>query len=203
MRQTLSVLVIIVALVGSASAQYLGQMCPAGVLPTATGKMGGYLIVAEHATAIAGSLRYGFNDYLEGRARLGFIDPSGGDIGLIFGADLKYLLWKYNQSENPVDLSLGGMLEYADPGHGNLLGLGGSIIGSMPFQLENNRRIEPYARLGLRIQRESVDDVSDSHLKIGLNVGALFSITPLIDFTVELQADDEMAVMAGVDLVAF
>ncbi len=203
MRQTLRVLALIVVLSGSASAQYLGQMCPASVLPTATGKMGGYLIVAEHATAAAGSLRYGFNDYLEGRARLGLIDPEASNMGIIFGADLKYLLWKYNQSGNPIDLSLGGALEYAGYEHGSVLGLGGSIIGSLPFQLENNRSIEPYARLGLRVQKEDVGDASDSHLKIGLNVGALFSVTPLIDFTVELQADDEMAVMAGVDLVAF
>ncbi|NMC44831.1 MAG: hypothetical protein GYA46_13005, partial [candidate division Zixibacteria bacterium] len=37
-------------LAGAASAQYLGQMSPASVLPEGSGKLGGYVILAEHAT---------------------------------------------------------------------------------------------------------------------------------------------------------
>ncbi len=198
---------LIILLSGAASAQYLGQMSPASILETNTGKFGGYAILAEHATGVVGSLRYGFSEYLEGRARLGIIDPENGDMGVIFGGDFKYQLWKYKENQNPIDLSLGGFLEYSSYEGGNLLGLGGSVIGSMPFQLENNRSIEPYARLNLRMQRVSFDshygDYSHTDLKGGLNVGALFSVTPLVDFTAEIQFDDEIAFMVGVDFVAF
>lgn len=199
----------------SASAQYLGQMSPASVLDNGTGKMGGYAILAEHATGVVGSLRYGFSEYVEGRARLGFIDPEAGDMGLILGGDFKYLLWKYKEAGNPFDLSLGGFLEYSHlnadlPDHddssydSDVLGVGGSVIGSIPFHLENNHTIEPYARVNLRMQRVSFDrGGSDSELKGGVNFGALFSVTQLVDFTAELQIDDEVAFLIGVDFAAF
>jgi hypothetical protein len=200
-------ILLVVLMAGTASAQFLGQMSPASVLPANTGKFGGYVILAEHATGVVGSLRYGFSEFLEGRARLGFIDPEGGDLGVIFGGDFKYLLWKYKENQNPIDLSLGGFLEYADQIHGSLLGLGGSVIGSLPFHLENNRTIEPYARVNLRMQRASFDSgyghASHTDLKGGLNVGALFAVTPLVDFTAEIQIDDEWAFLIGVDFVAF
>lgn len=188
----------------SASAQYLGQMSPASIIDNGTGKMGGYAIIAEHATGVVGSLRYGFSEYVEGRARLGFIDPEAGDMGLILGGDFKYLLWKYKEAGNPFDLSLGGFLEYSGLDAFSLLGVGGSVIGSIPFHLENNHTIEPYARVNLRMQRVSFDrGGSDSELKGGVNLGALFSVTQLVDFTAELQIDDEVAFLIGVDFAAF
>ncbi|MDD4051892.1 MAG: hypothetical protein PHR28_08355 [candidate division Zixibacteria bacterium] len=201
----LATIILVVLMAGTASAQFLGQMSPASVLPTNSGKFGAYAILAEHSTGVVGSLRYGFSDYLEGRARLGFIDPESGDMGVIFGGDFKYLLWKYKENQNPIDLSLGGFLEYCDNDYSSILGLGGSVIGSIPFHLNNNRTIEPYARLNLRMQRQSFDHGADSNtdLKGGVNIGALFLVTPLVDFTAEIQIDDEWAFMVGVDFVAF
>lgn len=194
-------------LAGTASAQYLGQMSPASVLPEGSGKFGGYVILAEHATGVAGSLRYGFSPFFEGRVRLGFLDPEYGDMGVILGGDFKYLLWKFRENQNPFNLSLGGLLEYSDNGDGSLLGLGGSVIGSIPFKLKNNSVIEPYARVNLRMQRASFDtrvgDDSETELKGGVNFGALFSVTPLVDFTAEFQIDDEWAFLVGVDFIAF
>lgn len=194
-------------LAGAASAQYLGQMSPASVLENGSGKIGGYVILDEDATGVVGSLRYGFSDYVEGRARLGFFDPDHGDMGVILGGDFKYLLWKYKENQNPFDLSLGGFAEYSDNGDVSVLGLGGSVIGSIPFKLKNNSVIEPYARVNLRMQRTSIDlrdgDASDTELKGGVNLGALFSVTPLVDFTAEFQIDDTWAFLIGVDFIAF
>jgi hypothetical protein len=197
----------ILLLAGAASAQYLGQMTPASVLETGRGKLGGYVILAEHATGVTGSLRYGLSPFFEGRARLGFLDPEGGDMGVILGGDFKYLLWKYKEDQNPFDLSLGGFLEYSDNGDLSHFGLGGSVIGSIPFKLKNNSTIEPYARVNLRMQRSSIDtrlgNHSETELKGGVNLGALFSVTPLVDFTAEIQIDDEWAFLIGVDFLAF
>lgn len=205
--QILVIAGLILILAGSASAQYLGQMAPASCLNRSTGNMGTYLIVAEHAMSVVGQLRYGLGEYVEGRARLGFIDPEGGDVSLILGGDLKYSLWKYKQNENPIDLALGAGLEYSDIGPGSYLSVGGSVIGSIPQYLKNGRSLEPYARLNLRLQRYSWDtpygDGSDSDFKIGLNVGSVFRVMDLADFTAEVQIDDEMAFMIGIDLVSF
>lgn len=220
--------VIIMLMAASASAQYLGQMSPASILDNGTGKIGGYFIGAENANAVVGSIRYGFSDYTEGRFRLGFIDQEGRntDPHIILGLDAKYLLWKYTESsgtasegesasyKNPFDLSIGGGLEFAKMNNSSILGLGVSVIGSIPYRFENNSVIEPYARFNLRYQRLDIGDYynplghkieggDDSDFEIGLNIGALFSVTPLVDFTAEFQLDDETAFMLGIDIAAF
>jgi len=219
--------VMIILMAGQASAQYLGQMSPASILPTGTGKIGGYFIGADHASAVVGSVRYGFSQYTEGRFRMGFIDEDGKNTNphMIVGLDGKYMLWKYSKSpasgpeggsstyNNPCDLSVGGFVEYARLNFDNVLGLGGSVIASIPYRFSNNSVIEPYARFNLRYQRMEIADYyvldvkfgggSSSDFEIGLNVGALFSVTPLVDITAEFQLDDEMAFMLGIDIAAF
>lgn len=219
--------VAILLMVGQASAQYLGQMSPASILTTGTGKIGGYFIAADNASAVVGSVRYGFSRYTEGRLRFGFIDEDGKntDPHIILGVDAKYMLWEYSRYsgevseggsstyKNPCDLSIGGFAEYARLNFHSVLGLGGSAIASIPYQFKNNSAIEPYARLNLRYQRVEGKDFyvlgvrhegeSHSDFEIGLNVGALFSVTPLVDFTAEFQLDDETAFMLGIDIAAF
>ncbi|MCP4568170.1 MAG: hypothetical protein GY841_11385 [FCB group bacterium] len=211
------IVTVLILAAGNVSAQFLGQMSSADVVDLNTGKAGGYVVLADGATAVVGSVRYGFSEYIEGRGRFGFIDPDGGDMSIIFGADFKYQLWGYNQPDYPFDLALGGFLEYADLSHSSLLGVGGSVIGSLPLAMKNNHSIEPYARFNLRMQRVSVDDFtvttglgtetvkggSDSELKLGLNVGAVFSVIDLVDFTAEIQIDDDTAFLLGIDILAF
>lgn len=224
--RTLVFAVVLLLAAGSASAQFLGQMSPASVLPPMTGKVGGYIISAENAFAVVGSIRYGFGAFTEGRFRMGFIDQEGPDTDphIIVGGDVKYLLWKFSDAttgsstpgayHNPINLSLGGSMEYAVLEYGNVLGLGGSVIASRPFVFRNKSSIEPYGRLNLRYQRNKANDFydnsgakhngpSESDFEIGLNLGALFSLTPLVDFTAEFQLDDENAFMLGIDIAAF
>jgi hypothetical protein len=210
--------VVIVLSAGDAAAQFLGQMSPASVIDPGTGKTGGYFIKAEDAVAVVGSVRYGFGEYTEGRFRIGFIDPDGkaGDPNIILGIDAKYLLWKYIRTRpvdssqtateyyNPFDLSIGGAVEYANFDYGSILGIGGSAIASLPYRLKNNSVIEPYARLNIRYENEQYDfGDDDADLEIGLNLGALFSVTPLVDFTAEFQLDDQWAFMLGIDIATF
>lgn len=210
---------------GSASAQYLGQMSPASILPTNTGKVGGYFEYADNASAVIGSIRYGFGPFMEGRFRLGFIDQEGPntDPHIILGIDTKYLLWKFNEGTtggtsggayaNPIDLSIGAGMEYAKLQGNDVLGIGGSVIASRPFYFQNRSSIEPYGRLNLRYQRnhrdafyrdnQRINASSNSDFEVGLNIGALFSVTPLVDFTAEFQLDDQDAFMLGIDFVVF
>jgi len=225
-RRTVLIFTAIVLIsAATASAQFLGQMSPASILPANAGKIGGYIVSAEDAFAVVGSFRYGFGPFTEGRFRLGFIDEEGShtDPHIIMGVDAKYLLWKFSDGKtgeaseggyrNPIDLSLGAGMEYAVLQWYDVLGIGGSVIASRPFVFQNRSSIEPYARLNLRYQRNHADafyrdnrrleGYSDSDFEIGLNMGALFSVTPLVDFTAEFQIDDQTAFMLGIDIAAF
>ncbi len=225
MRKLVLVLIIFVLLLtGSASAQFLGQMSSAAILEENTGKAGGYFVAAEDAFAVVGSLRYGFGSYTEGRFRLGFIDQDGPgtDLHLIMGVDGKFVLWEFgptsgNQAtgetyyNNPIDLSLGFFGEYATLESSRILGLGGGIIASRPFPLTPQSTIEPYARFNIRYERTDQryprptqgDFREGDDFEVGLNVGALFSVTPLVDFTAEFQVAEQMAFMLGIDIAAF
>jgi hypothetical protein len=187
------------------SAQFLGQMSSARVLDMGKGVAGAYLALPEDAMAVVGSLRYGLANYMEGRLRLGYFDPDHGDGSLIFGADLKYQLWKYKENNNPFDMALGGGIEFTDFEGGNVLSFNGAVLGSVPFVLENASVIEPYGQFHIRLQRVSNDrsDDSESDLKAGVNLGLIFSIARFTDFTAEVQIDDEIAFFIGVDFLMF
>jgi len=211
----LGVTIILLISSAGASAQFLGQMSPASILKSGTGKIGGYFVTADDALAVVGSLRYGFGDVVEGRFRFGFIDQDGPgtDPHIIVGADGKYLLWRYKGTagsgggfNNPIDLSLGFLGEYAVLESIRILGLGGSIIGSWPYTFSNRSTIEPYARLSIRYENVEARHKFPDHVngdgddfEVGLNLGALFSVTPVVDLTAEFQLDEQMAFLVGAD----
>jgi len=225
MRRLSFFLIVLSLFAAGVSAQYLGQMSPASILEANTGKAGAYFSTGDEAFAVVGSVRYAFGNYTEGRFRLGLIDEDGSntDPHIIVGIDGKYSLWKYGGSagtgssgtyNNPLDLALGFGFEFAQLEWSTDLGLGGSVIGSIPYHFRNNTSIEPYARLNLRYERidydsrvfpdrPRLDDYSESNFEVGLNVGALFSVTPLVDFTAEFQLDNQLAFLFGVDFAAF
>jgi hypothetical protein len=197
-------------------------MSPAAVVDANTGKAGGYFVAAEDAFAVVGSCRYGFGSYTEGRFRLGLIDQDGPetDPHLILGVDVKYALWDYGatgsgksapgtQYENPIDLSLGFFAEYATLESSRILGLGGGVITSRPFPLGNRSTIEPYGRFNIRYENTELRRDTPfgfkkgDDLEVGLNIGALFAVTPLVDFTAEIQIDEQVAFMLGIDIAAF
>lgn len=219
-------LVVSVVSAGGASAQFLGQMSPASTLASNSGKLGGYFVTAEDAFAVVGSFRYGFSEYAEGRLRFGFIDQDGPktDPHIILGVDAKYMLWKFRATgpepssegrtyQNPIDLSLGFGMEYAVLEWSDVLGIGGSVIASRPFPVGARSSIEPFARLNLRYERVEYDDYffnnewlqkdSESDFEVGFNIGGLFSVTDLVDFTAEFQIDEQIAFMLGIDVAAF
>jgi hypothetical protein len=202
-----AILIGIGILAAPASAQFLGQMTPASIIPASTGKLGAQISAAEDAFAVVGSFRYGFYTDVEGRVRLGFIDQDGSntDPHLIASFDVKYQLWKYGQYNNPFDFAISGFLEHAVLEYGKLTGYGGAVIGSIPFTLKNNSVIEPYARLSLRAETLSsrVSDDSETDFQVGGNFGAMFRVTPLVDITAEFQIDEQTAFLVGIDFVSF
>lgn len=214
-KVSLFLIALVVLFAAGSSAQFLGQMSPASTLDKGTGKLGGFFVTSENHFAVAGSMRYGFSEFVEGRFRMGLIDAEGPhtDPHLVVGIDFKSLLWQYKQQQNPFDLSVGAGIEYGDFERSSVLGIGGSVIGSMPFQLRNGSTLEPYARINLRYQRTAMDDYydhdrkiegdSDSELKAGVNMGVLFAVTRGVDFIAEFQIDEEIAFFFGIDFLVF
>lgn len=200
-----AITLLLILSVSHASAQFLGQMTSARSLDMGHGVAGAYIAFPENGMAVVGSLRYGLANSLEGRARIGYFDPDNGDGSIIFGGDMKYQLWRYQENNNPFDMALDGGIEFVDFEGGNVLSLNGAVIGSVPFKLENASVIEPYGQFHVRYQRVSSDftDDSESDLKAGVNLGVVFSVAKFTDFTAEVQLDDETAFFIGVDFLMF
>lgn len=211
------ILAIVVFTYGSSSAQFLGQMCPGSVPDVGHGKVGGYFIVAEDATATVGSMRFGVFDDMEARIRFGLIDEERDNIPTAFhaivGADLKYLIWSQGQSAAPFDIAIGGAFEFAQLQTYEVVGVGFSTIGSLAHTFNDNYAIEPYISFNLRLEYEEYYDwhinnknrtgYSESDFEAGFNVGALFSIAKMVDVTAEFQYGHHAAGMLGISFTAF
>jgi len=62
------------------------------------------------------------------------------------------------------------MTEFAAVEDLNVFTLGGSVIGSYPFEMRNGRHISPYGRFNLRMQRVGNGN-SETDLEIELDLG--------------------------------
>ena len=102
----------------TARAQFLGQLTDARVLDQGRSLMGGYIgIYDDDVFSVFGQYRYGFAPAIDGGFKIGFVDASGGESGIAVAGDARYQLLHQRpaspqQAENPVDVSLGGGLEF-------------------------------------------------------------------------------------------
>ncbi len=198
------ILLIMMLCAAGVSAQFLGQMNTADCLDRATGNSGAYVVLADGATAVVGSIRYGFAELVEGRLRLGYIDPDIGDGGIIFGGDFKYQLWDIQQYQNPFDLAFGGGLQYTDIGGLSIFGLFGSVIGSIPIETNSQDfAFTPYGRLALRFESLSDNGASETEIDVTASLGAKFDVRALAEFYFEVLLDDDTAFLIGAEFLRF
>src|SRR3990170_7500801 len=88
-------LFVVLFLVSSSQAQFLGQLSTAQSPGPGNSLLGGYFGIYEDAFSFFGQYRYGFANYLDGAIKLGFINADvgpGDEAGLLVGGDLKYQL---------------------------------------------------------------------------------------------------------------
>jgi hypothetical protein len=169
------------------------------------GYIGGFVGLGDNATTIFGTVTYGFSDYTDGKLKFGFSDPDGRntDPKMLLGVDLKYQFMDYNsQSRQPLDMSVGGFLEYVDYGYFTLTELGGSLTGSIPYRFNGGQRLIPYGRLNFRVERLS-NGGSESNFQAGLNLGAKFEFTEDMSLYGEFQIDGNTAFLTGLEFRAF
>ncbi|MFH2050643.1 MAG: hypothetical protein ABIJ12_14510 [bacterium] len=176
-----------------------GTTTTAKVIGAGNGNFGMVAGIAD-ATTFGGTFTYGMSNYIDGRVKLGLISANS-NTDIVFGADLKYQIWSVSDAAaKPFDMSLGGLLEYTSGDHYSILHLGGFVLGSYPFQLNNGSFLTPYARFNLRLENFSADDGgSSSELEFGINGGVSYDLSKNMTAYGEFQIDGNDGVFFGLD----
>ena len=192
----------------SASAQFLGQLSTAQTQNKGETMLGAYLGVYDDAFSLFGQFRYGMFTYLDFGFKMGMLnlDPGYGEgkAGLIFGGDVKYWFLE-RESDDPLDLSFGGGMEYLKITDYSLFTLGGNVIASYEFEFATQKAVTPYGRLNLRWERASFKkgDGSDDDMDVALCLGADLKLWQDFNLVGELQIDDNVGFVAGVNYRIF
>jgi hypothetical protein len=191
----------------SSHAQFLGQLETAPTLMRGDYSFGGYAGVYDDAFAIFGGFRSGVTNYLDFGIRLGLLDYDrsywGNDeSGIVVGTDLKYRVLETGIGD-PLDLSLGGGMEFSSVEHFDRLALGGNAIISKDFCFESGRALSPYGRLNVRMERKSWrthawhEENHDTDLEIGLCLGVSLELSSNTSLVGELQLDEFDGMIVG------
>jgi hypothetical protein len=187
--------------VGSA----FGALTTAKVLGQGKANFMGAVGIAD-ATSFVGAVTWGMSSEMDGRIKLGLIDPDGpdGDTKFTLGLDAKWQIWRAQATQGePFDMAIGAQFEYVDFNFGSALQLGGNLLGSYPFVLTNNDILAPYARLNARVEILDIDTPggggSESNLELGLNAGVAWQVTTVTTFYAEFQFDGNDGLFVGID----
>ena len=180
-----------------------GNLATAKAMGQGNGTFGGGVGIAD-AKSVVGWFAYGLSEYVDGRMKLGLVDADVGDTEIAFGADFKYQFWSVSGAvANPLDMAVGGFLEYADYGGFSALQVGGQLIGSYPFILQNGTTLSPYGRFNIRLEDWNSEHkgikTSDSELEFGLNGGVAWQVSPSVNVYGEFQIDGNDGIFLGID----
>ncbi len=217
-RIFLLVTLLVLFSITSVSAQFLGQLSAAPTVEKGSGLLGAYLGVYDNAFSVFGQFRYGVMTYVDLGLKMGMInfDPGYGESnsGLTIGGDIKYWFMEKN-SGDPLDISFGIGTEYLGISDFSIFSLGGNIIASYPIDYNEAKRVSPYGRLNVRWERANFDKPrsefggqasggsSDSDMDVALAIGADLKLNPTLNLIGELEIDDNVGFVAGVNWFVF
>jgi hypothetical protein len=219
MKKTLLIAITVILFsFSSAPAQFLGQLTPAPTVNKGEALLGAYLGVYEDAFSVFGQVRYGVIKYFDLGLRMGMIDWSPGygasNTGLTMGGDIKY--WFMDQhTGDPLDVSVGAGTEYLDVSDYSLVSLGGNAIASYEITYMEGKTVSPYGRLNVRWERHSYKSPrvrpfgwengngSESDTDVALALGAGLQLPSGLFLVGELQIDDNVGFIAGVNYSVF
>lgn len=195
-------------LVGNAYGQATGNLTTADATGFGVGYVGGFAGLGDDATSIFGTITYGFSDYTDGRLKFGFSDADGpnADPEILFGIDFKYEFMDYydKNGKQPMDMALGGFLEFVNFQGGSVWEFGGNYIASIPYRFKSGRKLIPYGRANLRLEQVSIDNADNkSDFKFGLNLGVKYELTTEMNVYGELQLDNNTGLFLGLDVRMF
>jgi hypothetical protein len=183
-----------------ATAQFSGQLSTAETVVKGTSFASGFVAVYEDGFGVLGQYRAGIGGYSDLGGKIGLIDFDPGDqTGFLIGLDYKYQIMEV-RIEDPIDMSLGGMMDLSIFEDFKILSFGGFLAGSHPIPMRSGRNITPYGRLILRFDRSDPDfGESDTDFNIGLNAGGKLEVSGSTSVFLELQLDEQTALYLGVN----
>ena len=179
-----------------------GTLSKAQVIGQGAGDIG-LAVGAADLTSFVGFFAYGMSESTEGRVKLGIADDRGVDATVTFGLDFHYQMLDFNSAvqQDPLDLSVGGFLEYVDFDTLSVFQIGADLLGSIPFDLSNATTLSPYGRFDVRLERYKTDVLgfsdSESELKFGLSLGTCWDMSENFGLFGEFQFDGNDGLFAG------
>ena len=190
-------------LYSGAFAQFSGQLSTPQTMANGYSWVGGYVGIYDGALGILGQYRYGVGGYTDIGFKLGVIDFNSGfhhsNTGFNVAFDFKYLAME-RHLRDPINLSVGGGIEFPGVEDFTIISFAGNVVGSYPVNLRNGRILEPYGRLQLRIQNEHVHHYgSNTDFEIGFNPGVSFELSKTVRAIGEIQFDESTAFFMGLD----
>ncbi|KPL01358.1 MAG: hypothetical protein AMJ91_00325 [candidate division Zixibacteria bacterium SM23_73_3] len=221
MRNIFTVVIMVILFsISSASAQFLGQLTPAPTVNRGEALLGAYLGVYEDAFSVFGQVRYGIAKYFDLGFKMGMIDWSPGygesNTGLTMGGDFKY--WFMEQrTGDPLDFSVAGGTEYLNVSDYSLVSLGGNFIASYQIRYAEGKSVTPYGRLNVRWEKHNFkgawsapawmgwkgEDWDDSDVDVALALGAELKLPGDLYLVGELEIDDNVGFVAGINYNVF
>ncbi len=209
------VMIVVLFSVSSASAQFLGQLSPAPTLHKGNALLGAYLGVYEDAFSIFGQVRYGIARYFDLGLKMGMINWSPGygesKTGLTVGGDVKYWFMEQHTGD-PLDVSVGGGTEYLNVSDYSLFSLGGNVIASYQIRYDEGKSVTPYSRLNIRWERQKFPGSpvggnegpwSDDEMDVAIALGAELKLTSDLNLVGELEIDDNVGFVGGINYNVF
>lgn len=194
-----------------------GSLTTARAIGMGKASFSGGVGIADQTTAF-GAFTYGMSEYFDGRIKLGLLDRDFGDTEFTLGVDFKYQIWEMRArssqasetstgSRHPIELAVGGMLEWVGTDFIDIWQLGGVVHVSYPMVLSNGMLMSIYGRGNLRVENYSVDVATpgygddDSELEFGLNGGVMFGFTDALNGYAEFQLDGNDGLFLGLEFL--
>lgn len=214
MRKLLAIVALGTILISSsAHALVIGQMRPASTLGMGSLNLMTGVGIFDNARHVFGTVRYGLAAPLDITASFAIADLEGADDpAFVINSDLQY---QFMRSELgwALDMAGGIVFEYYAADFGNtdysVWSLGFNYVLSRPVKLDNGFAFTPYGRLNLRSDNWSQEfklrlldqplKADDNEFNIGFNFGTVFPMSSKFSLVGELQIDDEVGFLAGIN----
>lgn len=182
-----------------------GTMSTAQTIGQGQGALG-LGVGAADMNSFFGFFAYGMSATSEGRLKLGIADDNKVDAKVTFGLDFHHQMLDADMArQDPLDLAVGGFMEYVDFNGLSVFQVGADLLGSHPIDLSNNTTLTPYGRFNVRLERYKAESTvngqkvssSESELKFGLSLGAAWDMTPDFGLYGEFQFDGNDGLFIG------
>jgi hypothetical protein len=209
MKNLILTLLLVLGLASNSQGVFLGQMRSAETSGMGSLNLMANVGIFENASLVIGTVRYGIATPVDITGSLAIMDHDASDnVAVMLGGDLQ---WRLTHADlgAPLDIAVGTIVEYysLSISSRSYLSLGFNLVGSRPVKLDNGFNFTPYGRLNLRVDRNQwsetkPDDITKRHeskFNIGINVGSVFPLSGKVNLVGELQIDDQLGIIAGIN----